>query len=147
GPSCFQYGSSQSQHLSSHPQYDTRERPYECSECGKSFQTSSLLLIHQRIHTEERPFRCPDCRRGFKHNSHLTRHRRIHTGERPYECPECGKRFRTSSVLNQHQWRHPSSPIREPSSWRALVIHIPNNPSWEDVWLVVSTSSWIPVGT
>ncbi|NXE68859.1 ZN304 protein, partial [Calcarius ornatus] len=57
------------------------ERPYECGECGKRFQSSSDVLVHQRIHTDERPFRCPDCGKGFKHNSTLVTHQRIHTGE------------------------------------------------------------------
>ncbi|NWT63447.1 ZN675 protein, partial [Erythrocercus mccallii] len=57
------------------------ERPYECDQCRKRFQTSSDLLVHHRIHTDERPFRCPDCGMGFKHKSTLTNHRRIHTGE------------------------------------------------------------------
>ncbi|RMC11142.1 hypothetical protein DUI87_12055 [Hirundo rustica rustica] len=80
--------------------------PYECSECGKRFQTSSDLLLHERIHREERPFRCPDCRKGFKHKFTLITHQRIHTGERPYECGECGMSFSQRSNLICHQRIH-----------------------------------------
>ncbi|NWV80115.1 ZN773 protein, partial [Dasyornis broadbenti] len=57
------------------------ERPFCCSTCGKTFPTSSDLLIHQWIHTEERRFCCPDCGKSFKYNSTLVTHQRIHTGE------------------------------------------------------------------
>uniref|UniRef100_A0A8U8BRV3 Uncharacterized protein n=1 Tax=Geospiza parvula TaxID=87175 RepID=A0A8U8BRV3_GEOPR len=89
-----------------HQRIHTGERPYECLECQKRFQTSSNLLQHQQIHTDERAFRCPDCGKGFKRNSHLIRHQRIHTGERPYECGECGMSFSQTSKLISHQKIH-----------------------------------------
>nr|2EMV_A Chain A, Zinc finger protein 268 [Homo sapiens] len=31
----------------------TREKPYECSECGKAFIRNSQLIVHQRTHSGE----------------------------------------------------------------------------------------------
>ncbi|NXK87047.1 ZN544 protein, partial [Formicarius rufipectus] len=36
-------------------QLQSREKRYECLECGKSFRWISRLISHQHIHTEERP--------------------------------------------------------------------------------------------
>ncbi|RMC16783.1 hypothetical protein DUI87_06377 [Hirundo rustica rustica] len=83
-----------------------RERPYECEQCGKSFNCRSSLIRHQNIHAEERPYKCGECGKGFNQRSQLIIHQMIHTGERPYECPECGKRFQTSSDLLKHQRIH-----------------------------------------
>ncbi|NWV06547.1 ZN239 protein, partial [Ptilonorhynchus violaceus] len=47
--------SSQSSELVVHEQLHTKEKPYNCLECGMSFSTSSSLHIHHRVHTGERP--------------------------------------------------------------------------------------------
>ena len=32
------------------------ERPYECKQCGKSFNEAGTLRSHRRVHVEEKPY-------------------------------------------------------------------------------------------
>ncbi|XP_031419489.1 zinc finger protein 709-like isoform X3 [Clupea harengus] len=89
----------------SHHYIQTEEKPYQCTQCGKSFKEKNRLKQHQRIHTEG-PYTCTQCGKIFSSLSALKLHRRIHTGERPYTCTQCGKSFMRNDRFKQHQCIH-----------------------------------------
>lgn len=62
--------------------WHTKEKPYSCAVCRKSFTTVSMLKRHHRIHTGEKPFRCHVCGKCFNQSAHLNTHFRLHTRER-----------------------------------------------------------------
>ena len=79
----------------------------ECGYCEKRFKSASHLTYHVRsTHTKERPYQCPDCTKSFHQLVKLKRHRLQHTGERPFSCDVCGKSFTTRYHMKEHRVIH-----------------------------------------
>ncbi|XP_038587327.1 zinc finger protein 37-like isoform X2 [Micropterus salmoides] len=93
--------------LKSHEKIHTsRDRPYLCHICCKTFFSNCGLTTHMRTHSNDRPFLCSICSKGFISNGELKAHTRVHTGEAPYGCSECGRFFKRKTHLTNHVRTH-----------------------------------------
>ncbi|XP_048346896.1 zinc finger protein 135-like [Sphaerodactylus townsendi] len=80
------------------------KEPYECPECGESFQTSASFTKHRRTHTNEIRFQCPACDRSYIKQRYLVKHLiTAHSGAYLSKCPDCGKSFLGEGDLSMHQ--------------------------------------------
>ncbi|XP_063973910.1 histone-lysine N-methyltransferase MECOM-like isoform X1 [Diachasmimorpha longicaudata] len=79
-------------------------RSHACTECGKTFATSSGLKQHTHIHSSVKPFRCEVCFKAYTQFSNLCRHKRMHSLCRlQITCSKCGQSFSTGTSLSKHK--------------------------------------------
>lgn len=106
--------------------FQSNQRDYQCSMCGKQFLRSISLKTHMKYHLNLKTKQCPHCPMVFVETKNLNRHLKTHvsfsaiqsmsvflismtmtmtnfvcfsnlqTLEKPYSCSICGRRFANS---------------------------------------------------
>ncbi|XP_044737612.1 zinc finger protein 260-like isoform X3 [Chrysoperla carnea] len=96
-----------SNQLKKHLLTHTKERPYACDKCDKTYRTNFQLKEHvSRVHLNERNFVCTFCSQAFFDKKILLKHVMRHTGEKPFKCQMCEKRFIQKVALDVHMKTH-----------------------------------------
>jgi len=100
---------------------DSDEKPFQCSQCGKSYKLNIDLSNHihqthrrkttkggnpQKGYTQEeitkKPHQCEICKKRFAKEDYFNLHMKIHSGEAKIECPICQKTFTDAYYLKYH---------------------------------------------
>ncbi|XP_045121768.1 zinc finger protein 184-like isoform X2 [Portunus trituberculatus] len=96
--------------LEIHMNLHTREKKYECRECGAVYHNKASFHFHvKRVHMGEevRKHMCDTCEKGFLTPADLRIHMsRVHLGERNYWCAICKKGYKSKVSLTYHQRLH-----------------------------------------
>ncbi|XP_061727058.1 zinc finger protein 595-like [Cydia pomonella] len=85
------------------------DRPFNCSECHKSFKIKQHLTLHvTRVHSsKDEMMYCAQCDKQFKHSYSYNHHMKyasehISKGNLMHNCTECSRVFPTRGFLRQH---------------------------------------------
>jgi KRAB domain-containing zinc finger protein len=90
---------------------------FMCETCGKICQSKGYLEVHKRFHTKEKPFKCSHCPKSFYSLHHIQSHElSVHfAGSQEFPCSLCGRKFTTVQYLYVHRkWHRDGEPVKKP---------------------------------
>jgi len=92
--------------------HDIKEKRYDCTTCGETFEYEKDLKNHERGHTSK-TFPCKECDRKFSNSNQLKKHELSHRetpkAEKLFCCRACDKEFTRKDDLKKHERTHSSN--------------------------------------
>ncbi|ODM88076.1 putative zinc finger protein [Orchesella cincta] len=80
-----------------------QEKILDCFICSISFKQQHLLDDHvRRHHTREEPFVCRTCDKSFSTQRSVTSHKRVTHGNSRFACSKCSATYKRKDYLKRH---------------------------------------------
>eukprot|EP00041_Stephanoeca_diplocostata_P038708 m.1544326 g.1544326 ORF g.1544326 m.1544326 type:complete len:806 (-) comp25258_c0_seq3:9301-11718(-) len=84
--------------------YTVTEKGFQCLHCRHATKRKSDIKKHFRTHSKDKPYKCDECEKSFSDPSTRSRHMRGHTGRTKFFCgfENCSKDFGRKVYIERH---------------------------------------------